>query len=108
MRSFLVVSLFVVACGDDGGSGRLADAPPSTDAPPGPQPVTLTVTDRGAPVAGVHVYFLNPDDSMVATVDTDTAGVASALLPSGGSVTAIDPFPRRAAVAANFNELRTF
>jgi len=69
-------------------------------------PVALTVTRNGAPVAGVHTYFLNADSSLVATVDTDAAGTASAVVEAGGSVTAIDPFA--GAVVADGNDLRTF
>jgi len=69
-------------------------------------PVALTVTRNGAPVAGVHTYFLNADNSLVATLDTDATGTASAVVEAGGSVTAIDPFA--AAVVADGNDLRTF
>jgi hypothetical protein len=133
MRSLKLVVLVVCAapvaasCGDDSSSnGHLADAPPgggsgsAIDAPSGtgtPPPVTLTVTVDGAPVPGVHTYFLNPDDSVAATVDTDASGTATAKLPDGGTVTAIDPFvPPVQAVLRAFaaapvignNELRTF
>ncbi|HET9624870.1 MAG TPA: hypothetical protein VFP84_26060 [Kofleriaceae bacterium] len=111
------------SCGDDGTSnGGLADAPPGggkLDAGDGtPPPVTLTVTRNGAPVEGVHTYFLNPDHTVAATVDTDATGTATAALPLGGTVTAIDPFPHLVAtvlrtlaaapVIIGDNELRTF
>ncbi len=106
----LVLSLVVAACGDEGNSGRLADAPPTNDA--AVRTVVLTVTNREAPQPGVRVYFLGPDDAVIASAETDASGNAAAEMPSGGSVTAIDPFPRSAAAAAaiadNLNELRTF
>lgn len=130
MRSFKLVVLVVCAasvaasCGDDSSSnGHLADAPPGggIDAPSGsggtPPPVTLTVTRNGAAVPGVHTYFLNPDSTVSATVDTDANGAATAPLPDGGSVTAIDPFPQpvlgvlqmfAVAPVIGDNEVRTF
>jgi hypothetical protein len=77
------------------------------DAPAG-MPVALTVTRNGAPVAGVHTYFLNADSSLVATVDTDATGAASAVVGPGGSVTALDPFATAGSVALEGNDLRTF
>jgi hypothetical protein len=49
--------------------------------------------EAGAPKAGVHVYFLGADSSVVATVDTGADGAASAVMAAGGSVTALDAFP---------------
>ena len=105
--------VLTAACGGGGGAKPLADAPPAVDGADidaAPQPVTLTVTANGAPRVGVRVYFLNPDSSLVASADTNTAGTASALMPLGGSVTAIDPFPQPQlrVVAINNNDLRTF
>jgi len=77
------------------------------DAPAG-IPVALTVTRNGAPVPGVHTYFLNADSALVATVDTDAAGTASAAVGAGGSVTALDPFATAGSVALDGNDLRTF
>lgn len=111
----LVGSSVLAACGDDGNSGRLADAPPTSDAPaePASRTVVLTVINRGAPQPGVRVYFLGAGDAVIASAETDASGNATADMPSGGSVTAIDPFPEPAgaaavAIADNFNELRTF
>jgi hypothetical protein len=98
MRRFLILPLALVGCGDDGNSGRLADAPTGsidapTDAAGQPDaPVTWTVTNSGLPVPGVRVHFLGSDDAMVATVNTEAAGTASAVVAAGGSVTALDPF----------------
>lgn len=104
-----VASALVAACGgDDGGAGHLADAPPQSDGG-ALTPVTLTVTNNGARVAGVHVYFVNPDDSPAATVDTDASGVATATVAAGGSVTAVDPFPAPVATLVDRpHDLRTF
>jgi hypothetical protein len=74
---------------------HLPDAPGS-DAPPDAipsGPVTLAVTSQGNPVAGVKVYFQNPDGSVVANTATDATGVASAVVEIGASVTAIAPQP---------------
>ncbi len=99
LLAILALSWFFGACG--GGHGNKPDAPG--------MPVALTVTRNGAPVAGVHTYFLNADSSLVATLDTDATGTASAVVEAGGSVTAIDPFAASAAaVAVDGNDLRTF
>lgn len=98
----LVASLGNTGCGgcNEDGLRNLPDARPADaaeiDAPvDGPlQPVTLTVIKNRAPVVGVRVYFLNADSSLVKTIDTDDYGQASAIMAAGGSVTAIDPFPR--------------
>jgi hypothetical protein len=122
----LVGALVMVGCGGgDDGNGHLPDGPPGptdaavdapVDAPDQPlPPVTLTITRNGAPVAGVHTYFLNADSSVVATLDTDASGTVTARMAAGGSVTAIDPFPDVAtsrvtatAVILGNNDLRTF
>ncbi|HEU4730419.1 MAG TPA: hypothetical protein VFT22_21120 [Kofleriaceae bacterium] len=109
MRSFMVVFLVLAACGDNGSVGHLADAPPSIDAADAAvQMVTLTVTSSGAPVPGVHVYFLNADSSPVATADTDATGSASAVMAAGGSGPALDPFSPQTGTGQRFDELRTF
>ena len=92
------------ACGDDG-VHHLGDAPPvpldgsaGSDAPfdAAPQPVQLTITAAGAPVAGVKVYFQATDSTEIATMPTDATGVARAFMPHGGYVTVLDPFPASA------------
>lgn len=113
----MIAFLAAAACGGGGGSKPLPDAPviivdASVPVDAMPQPVSLTVTQNGKPVMGVHTYFLNPDSSVIAMVDTDATGTASKLMPLGGSVTALDPFapqavPARVVVLGN-NELRTF
>jgi hypothetical protein len=88
----------MAGCGDDGGAGQLADAPPNTtdgqaDAPidAAPSPVTITVTQSNQPVMGVTVYFQQPDSMLVRDAKTDAAGKASAIVRSGGFVTVIEP-----------------
>jgi hypothetical protein len=98
----LVASLGTTGCGgcNEDGLRNLPDARPADaaeiDAPiDGPdRPVTLTVIKNRTPVVGVRVYFLNADSSLVKATDTDDYGQASAIMVAGGSVTAIDPFPR--------------
>jgi len=98
--AILATSWVLWACGHDGGHGNKPDAPG--------MPTALTVTRSGSPVAGVHTYFLNADSSLVATVDTDAAGTASAVVGAGGSVTALDPFTSASAAAMEGDDLRTF
>jgi len=91
---FPSLMILVGACGGGSSSG----APPDVNVDAAvdgasSQPVTLTVTEGGAPRVGVHVYFVATDSTPVATVDTDAGGMASAMLPAGGSVTLLDPFP---------------
>lgn len=89
----LVSVLSLAACGDDdpvrhldGGIDSMIDAPNT------PQPVTLTVTRDGLPQENVRVYFVGPDSSLISNAVTDSTGVATALMPSGGYVSAVNPF----------------
>jgi len=62
------------------------------DAPPDANPadlVTVTAIFNGQAVAGDTVYFLAPDDTLIAEAATDANGVASASMPAGGSVTRV-------------------
>ncbi len=98
MRITVGLILVLAACGDD---GNPADAPgPDTSSS---QPVTLTITRAGAPQPGIAVYFQAADSTAIATTTTDANGVASAAMPSGGFVTAVDPFP-----PSTSHDLRTF
>ena len=123
--SVVLVGFLVVGCSSDDKHGGLPDAPPGSvdarvDAPPDvpdqPLPVALTVMLNGAPQVGVHTYFLNADNTPVATLDTDASGTVTAVMAAGGSVTAIDPFarvlairrPGGTAVVVGNNDLRTF
>lgn len=87
--------LLLAACGDDDPvrhlDGGPIDSPVEIDAPAG-QPVTLTVTVNGTPQVGVKVYFQGTDSSLISNTLTDATGVASAVMPNGGFVTAVDPY----------------
>jgi hypothetical protein len=120
LRLSLLVSV-LVACGDGGGNGQLADAPMSSDgavvdaAPDAPidampAPVRLTIQKNGSPASDVIVYFQNADSSLVATLTTDGNGVAETVMAPGGYVTAINPFTTPLAVGgrAEPDQLRTF
>ncbi|MEZ4403109.1 MAG: hypothetical protein R3B06_24005 [Kofleriaceae bacterium] len=61
--------------------GELIDAPGAT--------VRITVTDHGAPVADVPVYFQDADDSLVLAATTSSTGQAETVMAAGGSVTAL-------------------
>jgi hypothetical protein len=74
-----------------------------------PAAVKVTVTGAGGlKQAGVRVHFQNPDSTLVSSADTDANGVASAVMPLGGYVTAVDPFPQTPAGVGTYVELRTF
>ncbi len=94
MRRTLFTVLLLAACGDDG-SNRLADAPPASDdaaidAPTAP--VTVTIIQDGEPRVDVDVYFQQADGTLAAKVATDDNGVASAVVESGATVTAVGAF----------------
>jgi hypothetical protein len=95
MHRILVVFLVVTACGGDTRHGGALPDGPVVDGPvvdgPG-EPVTLTITSNGAPVAGVHVYFLDAEDALIATVNTGTDGTAGAVMAEGGSVNVLDAY----------------
>jgi hypothetical protein len=98
----------VVACGGSGGgAGQLPDAAPVVDSLP-PAPVTLTVIRGGQPGAGVHVYFLNADNTVVAIADTDATGSTRASMAAGGSVTVLDPFAPTVPDPSRDIELRSY
>lgn len=88
-----VLLLAAAACGDDGGNNPRPDGGDDAGADaPANGAVTLTVKLNGAAVAGVRVHFQGPDSSLIASADTDATGVASAVMPSGGFVSTINPF----------------
>jgi hypothetical protein len=114
----MLVSVLGVAaaCGDDGNTGQLADAPPQTvdarvavdgapgsdgapgiDAAPGtdgpPPGATVTVTLGGVPAPGQTVYFQSHDSATTVTVVTGVDGVATSPVQAGDFVTVIDPLP---------------
>lgn len=107
-RHVLGLPLIAVACGGGGGAGHPTDASVGDSAGSDRSPVTLTVTRNGQPVMGVHTYFLDPDNTVAATVDTDATGTASARVSDGGSVTALDPFKPSQPDPSRAIELRTY
>lgn len=74
---------------------------PSTGDPPA-NAVKLTVMRVGDPVANVAVFFQGADSSLIAQSLTDEHGVAWAIMPSGGFVTA------REHVGQGIERLNTF
>ena len=122
----------VAACGDDGKTGLLADAPPLTDARiidgapgidgpaidaapidgtpiDGPVPgVTVTVTLGGVPAPNVTVYFQSKDSATTATVATGIDGVATSPVEAGGFVTVVDPEPPPPGLIGPTAHLATF
>lgn len=119
MRGSVIVSSLVVGfglglggcggCNDSNSVGHLPDAAPPADAMP-PDAVSLAVIDHGVPAVGVTVYFLNADGSVAKAAVTDGDGIATAVITTGGSVTAIRPFTTPPPPAGAFapDELRTF
>jgi hypothetical protein len=69
------------------GDGAIPDAPDANLR--GTVRVTVTDLSGVAPASGASVVFMDPGDSLVATVATDLFGHAQADLLPGGSVTAV-------------------
>lgn len=98
-RTFAFASLLVAAVACDDSDPTITDAREidasandcgcTPDTPPAV--VTVAVFDLAAPVAAVPVYFLDGAGALIATRDTDAAGLATAEMPTGGSVTAVIP-----------------
>lgn len=104
MKKLVGLVALLAACSKDT-VHHLADAPPGIDASAidaAPAPVTLTITQDGTPVPDVKVIFQGPDSTLVSSTTTGADGVASATMPHGGYVTAIDPFPTRGGSALTF------
>jgi hypothetical protein len=104
----VVALLAVAACDEDDPVRHLdggVDSAVMIDAAAA-KPVTLTVTNNGAPTAGVMVHFQDQDSMLIATVMTDAQGKASQLMPNGGYVTAIDAYA--APTATTSHRLTTF
>jgi hypothetical protein len=107
MQRFALILVALAACGDDGGNNPVPDAAIDTnnvDTSP-MTPVKVTVKYDGAGRAGVRVHFQGPDSTVISSTMTDTSGEASAVMPAGGFVTAIDPFPDQ--FANGFYDIRT-
>lgn len=97
LLSALAALAALAGCGDDStslpdASDPQRDAPAVADAgPPGLDGASGVVSVQLAPPVGeVPVLFLAADDTVVAMTTTDGAGMASATLPPGGSVTVIN------------------
>ena len=111
IRAVLLAALTLAACDEDNPArhldGGTVDSPTTMiDAPDTPSPVTLTITYNGIPQAGVTVHYQNADSTLVATEQTDSAGVASHVIAAGGYVTAVDPY--EGANGLPTSTLRTF
>lgn len=94
MRRLALFLFLVAACGDDGGNTPQPDGGPvgpGADADLG-QPVTIIVRRDGVARPNVRVHFQNPDSTLITSTNTDSNGEASAVMPNGGFVTAIEPF----------------
>jgi hypothetical protein len=89
-----LIGLALAACGsgDDGNPGDV-DGPMAVDGDAGATGnASVIVTKDGLPVAGARVYFQGADQSLIAAVDTDTAGTASAEVASGAWVSVLAPY----------------
>ncbi len=104
MRTLRAASLLalIAACSEPGSQPAML---PDSSPPPPPitGPVSIRIAVNTTPMAGVTVMF--QDGSVVESVQTDAAGVATARMRSGGSVTALNPFGVPA--AGDPDELRT-
>jgi hypothetical protein len=101
----LLFALAVASCGSphsavdaapilDGAADGFATDSSATDSSAdafsgSPGPVTMTVQRDGAPDVGVPVVFQTAAGTVIATVMTDSSGVATAQIPQGGTVTVI-------------------
>ncbi len=91
MRILSLVLFTATACtGSIGNGNGTGDddppVPPSTD-------VQIRVRDANTPVVGATVIFQNLDESLIAEVQTDATGTATAEMPAGGNLTVIRTFP---------------
>lgn len=93
---WLLVVCGLFACGDDGNAtpkdGMTDDSGSGSDGDIDAamyDPVTVTVTNRGAPMEGMRVVFVGPTGTLAADTVTDAGGVASAMVEPGGSVTLV-------------------
>ncbi|HEY4242269.1 MAG TPA: hypothetical protein VGM88_20770 [Kofleriaceae bacterium] len=98
-KASVLVLVLAAACGDDG-NHNVGDGPTSGDgarndgstSDAAADLVFVTVSQGGAPRAGVQIYFQNADSTTAGSAVTDSSGSASQILGAGGYVTAVDPF----------------
>lgn len=96
--SLATVLVAFAACGNDGLHHTVDALPadvaidqvtPNNDDPPAGA-VTLTITRNSAAVANVAVFFQDPSSTLIEQTLTNEGGLAWALMPDGGFVTAIE------------------
>jgi hypothetical protein len=109
MKHLLALPFVLAACSGGvhhGVDAQPADGSPDTVGPstgdPPANAVKLVVTHGGMPHTGVAVVFQNPDSSLVQAGLTNEKGLAWAVMPEGGFVTAI------AEPGSGLDELTTF
>jgi hypothetical protein len=96
-RHHHLLLLVLGACGGGGESpGPDGDLPDCgllfcTPPPPPNGPITVQISDGGAPVSGVQVVFIDELGTTSSTV-TDAAGSVTQFVELGASVTVINPF----------------
>jgi hypothetical protein len=81
-RAVCLMLVSIVACEGSPGAPDAVEVNPTGN-------VHLTVTQDGAPKSGVMAYFLEADNTLVASAPTDATGQAAANLQPGGSVTIV-------------------
>ncbi|MDX2086298.1 MAG: hypothetical protein SFX73_00555 [Kofleriaceae bacterium] len=108
----LLCLVTLMACSDPS-EQQPVDAPSGDDSQivtdgPTDRPVTVTVMDEGVGVAGVSVYFQQPDHTVFTKVVTNASGVAATVVAGGGAVTVVDPFANNTLAGAPSHSLRTY
>lgn len=104
-----VCAAILGACGDDGDGGGGGDGGPDDGGAPADAEVgTVTVSvrdDNDEPAEGALAIFADADGNLVDEVTTDAAGVATARMAAGGSVTVIRTFSDSFSVASTYLDL---
>src|SRR5262245_64353904 len=80
----------------DAAPGGDVDAASSIDADPGEPRVRVEASSFDGPLAGVTVAFLDASDATLGVVTTTGDGIATGIVPPGGSVVAGSPARDRA------------
>jgi hypothetical protein len=86
MRNLLLIAASLTACTGTIDMGGDDDMPVVSD-------VQMFVRDGNVPVAGTRVVFQAADDTVIADLQTDGAGLAVAEMPEGGTVTVFRTYP---------------